>query len=507
MSTLNRALFTSLLCLGSLPLGGQISMPSVQEDGTSAGLVKAVGEGLFDSGAYACLAELTDTVGGRVTGSPAAQKAIEWAVNQMKMNGLTNVHKEPWTLFRGWTRGTATAEMIEPLQRKLYIDSLGWVGSTPADGVDAEVVAVNLLNIESETPHIERFRGKVVLVEAPDAPPKNIWVIFSRYSSFVIALERAGAVALIGGQGGFKSQGMHLTHTGSLIFAREASLPIVSIAAEDQGQIERLLAAGRTVRIHINVQNSFTTGSVPTGNIVGEILGREEPEQIVVLGAHLDSWDLSEGATDNGTNVCSVLAAARALVKSGSRPRRTIRFVLFMGEEQGELGSAAYIHQHSTELPNHIAAVVSDSGQGPISEAHLGRTDVVTSFEPFAKSLENLVSLKVNDRAEFGTDTGPFVLAGLPGINLEQDSPDYRYTIHSAADALEAAKPEVLERNATIMAATAYWLANRSERFASPWPTAKTAAMLREQDQYERLKALDMWPFGDLGRTEEQKPN
>jgi hypothetical protein len=137
----------------------------------------------------------------------------------------------------------------------------------------------------------------------------------------------------------------------------------------------------------------------------------------------------------------------------------------------------------------------------------LGRTDVVTSFKPFAKSLGNLVSLKVNDRAEFGTDTGPFVLAGLPGINLEQDSPDYRYTIHSAADALEAAKPEVLERNATIMAATAYWLANRSERFASPWPTAKTAAMLREQDQYERLKALDMWPFGDLGRTEEQKPN
>jgi carboxypeptidase Q len=207
----------------------------------------------------------------------------------MKMNGLTNVHKEPWTLFRGWTRGTATAEMIEPLQRKLYIDSLGWVGSTPVDGVDAQVVAVNLLNVESETQHIERFRGKVVLIEAPDAPPKNIWVIFSRYSSFVSALERAGAVALIGGQGGFKSQGMHLTHTGSLIFAREAPLPIVSIAAEDQGQIERLLAAGRTVRIHINVQNSFTTGSVPTANIVGEILGREEPEQIVVLGAHLDS--------------------------------------------------------------------------------------------------------------------------------------------------------------------------------------------------------------------------
>ena len=185
----------------------------------------------------------------------------------------------------------------------------------------------------------KRFRGKVVLIEAPDAPPKNIWVIFSRYSSFVSALERAGAVALIGGQGGFKSQGMHLTHTGSLIFAREASLPIVSIAAEDQGQIERLLAAGRTVRIHINVQNSFTTGSVPTANIVGDNLeAGEKPEQIVVLGAHLETWMQSEGATDNGTNVCSVLAAARALVKSGSRPRRTIRFVLFHGRGTGRIG-------------------------------------------------------------------------------------------------------------------------------------------------------------------------
>ena len=116
--------------------------------------------------------------------------------------------------------------------------------------------------------------------------------------------------------------------------------------------------------------------------------------------------------------------------------------------------------------------------------------------------MANLVSLKVTDRAEFGTDTGPFVLAGLPGINLEQDSPDYRYTIHSAADALEAARPDVLERNASVMAATAYWLADRSERFASPWPKEKTAAMLREQDQYDRLRALNMWPFGDLGRSQ-----
>jgi len=225
---------------------------------------------------------------------------------------------------------------------------------------------------------------------------------------------------------------------------------------------------------------TLTNGPVPSANVVGEITGTQHPEQIVVLGAHLDSWDLSEGATDNGTNVCSVLAAAGALAKSGIRPRRTIRFVLFNGEEQGELGSKAYVTQHRGEMKDHIAAIVADSGQGPISEAHLGRSDVVAAFDPFGQALKYLRKIKVNDRAEFGTDTGPFILAGLPGINLEQHSPDYKYTHHSAADALEAAQPEALALNPTIMAMTCYRLADRPERFAAPLSPEKTAKMLRE---------------------------
>ena len=298
---------------------------------------------------------------------------------------------------------------------------------------------------------------------------------------------------------------MHLTHTGSLVVLTESPFPVLSIAAEDQGQMERFLDAGKSVRLHVNVQNTFTKGPVPSANIVGEIVGREHPEQIVVLGAHLDSWDLSEGVTDNGTNVCSVLGAAEALVESGVRPRRTIRFVLFTGEEQGELGSKAYVAQHRNELKDHVASIVTDSGQGSISEAHLGRSDSATNFDPFLKTLQSLHSIKASDRAEFGTDSGPFILAGIPGITLEQDSPDYKYTHHSAADALEAANLESLALNATIMATTAYWLADRPERFASPWPPEKTARMLREQNSYDKLKAFDMWPFGDLG-TEPELP-
>jgi Zn-dependent M28 family amino/carboxypeptidase len=332
------------------------------------------------------------------------------------------------------------------------------------------------------------------------SPKKSFWLIFAQYGDFLVALQKAGAVAVIGGEGGFKAEGMHLTHTGIIGFARDFTIPVVDMAMEDQGQIERFLAAGKTVRIHMNVQNSMTTGPVEAANVVGEIPGREYPEQIIVVGAHLDSWDLGLGTTDNGTGTSSVLAAADSIVKSGQRPRRTIRFILFTGEEQGLLGSLAYIKQHAAEMNDHVGAVVLDEGQGPISDFQMGgRNDLIPAIQAFVDSLEDIREIKVNDKCQFGTDTGPFTLAGLPGINLNQDSPDYKYTHHSAADAIEAVKPDVLAQNSTIMAMTAFWLADRPERFAAPWTPDRTARMLREKGEYDFLKAFGLWPFGDLG--------
>jgi carboxypeptidase Q len=339
-----------------------------------------------------------------------------------------------------------------------------------------------------------------VMMKPEGEPKKNFWSIFAQYGDFLNALQKAGAIGVIGGQGGFKAEGMHLTHTGILGFAEDFSLPVVDMAMEDQGQLERFIAAGKTVRIHLDVQNKFTNGPVESANVIGDILGREHPEQIVVVGAHLDSWDLSEGTTDNGTGTTSVLGAAEAIVKSGQRPRRTIRFVLFTGEEQGLLGSLAYVKQHAHEMNNHIGAVVLDTGQGPVKEFQLGgRDDLLQAFEPFANSLADIRDIKVSDKLEFGTDTGPFILAGLPGINLDQDSPDYKYTNHSAADALEEVKPDILAQNATVMALTGYWLADRPERFAAPWPAERTAKMLRQKGNYEMLKAFKLWTFGDMG--------
>ena len=475
--------------------------PGPSEDGTLPALSRIAGEGFMNSQAFDYLTDLSDNIGGRVTGSPEDQKSIDWGLAKMKSMGLANVHAEKYSIWKGWTRGTASAELLAPVHRKLDVDSMGWTGSTAPNGVEADVLTANLFDLDDEIKNVHRFKGKIVMMKPQGAPKKSFWLIFAQYGDFLNALHKAGALAVIGGQGGFKAEGMHLTHTGVLGFAQDYAIPVVDMAMEDQGQLERLLAAGKTVRLHINVQNTMTAAPVETANVIGEIPGRDIPEQIVVVGAHLDSWDLSEGTTDNGTGTSSVLAAADAVLKSGQRPRRTIRFVLVTGEEQGLLGSLAYTRQHAAEMNNHLGAVVLDEGQGPIKEFQMGgRNDLIPAIHPFVDSLANIREIKVDDKCEFGTDTGPFILAGLPGINLNQDSPDYKYTHHSAADAVEAVKPDVLAQNSTIMALTAFWIADRPDRFAAPWSPDRTAKMLREKGEYDFLKAFGLWSFGELGQ-------
>ena len=472
------------------------------EEATRAALVKIAGEGLVESHAFEYLTQLSDDVGARVTGSPESQKAVDWSLGKMRAIGLENVHAEKFHIWRGWTRGTAQAELTAPIRRRLNVDAMGWTGSTPAAGAEGELVAANVFNLDEEKKEPAKFTGKIILMVAQGEPKKGQdgMLIFTQFSDFVKLMAKNRAVAIFGGQGGFKSEGMNLTHTGILGFSADFNIPVLSLTTEDQNQLERFLDNGKKVHVRLNVHNTFSDGPVETANAVGEIRGREHPEEILVVGAHLDSWDLSEGATDNGMGSVSVLAAAEAILRSGQRPRRTIRFVLFNGEEQGLLGSYAYVKQHQSEMANHLGDLVLDEGQGPVKEFQLGgRDDLVGDFQSFVDSLANIRSVRVTDKVEFGTDTGPFIMAGLPGINMNQDSPEYKYTHHSAADALEEVKPDVLAQDATLMAMTAFWIANRPERFAKPWPANKTAAMLRAQHQFEFLRATGLWPFGDEG--------
>jgi carboxypeptidase Q len=477
------------------------------DDGTGKALTAIAGAGTMQPRAFDYLTELSDDIGARVTGSPAAGQAVDWGVTTMKAIGLENVHAEPWKLSHGWTRISAEAELVAPIHRRLMVDSLGWVGSTAPGGVEADVIAVNANQLPEELKNNSaNWRGKVLLMVQRGDAPKDRMEAFAKFGDFLKAAHNTGAVAVIGGQGGRKATGMHLTHTGALGFDAYYEIPVVSMAAEDQEQLERYLDRGKTARIKINVQNRVTDGQVNSANVIGEIRGTQNPEQIVVVGGHLDSWDLASGSTDNGAGTTVTLGAADAIVKSGFKPKRTIRFVLFTGEEEGLLGSLAYVKAHQNEMTNHVAALVLDSGQGPVIGLQMGgHEDLIPTVKKFASSLQALGKLDVDNEVEFGTDTGPFTLAGLPGINLNQDSPDYKYTHHSPVDTLDKVQPDILDRNATVMALAAFWIADQPERLASPWSQEKTAKMLIDQHQDGILKAFGLWPFGNMGSETEKQ--
>ena len=483
---------------------------SPAEDGTMPALAAIAGQGMMSNEAYGDLEELSDYIGGRLTGSPEAAKAVEWGMEKMKAMGLENVHAEKWQIAHGWRRVSASAELVAPVHRRLVVDSMGWVGSTAAGGVEADVVPVNVLQLDDELKNnAAKWAGKVLVVVRKGTPPTGPAAagLFAKFGGFLKKAHEAHAVAVIGGQGGSMAAGMRLTHTGAMGFDTYYDVPVVSMVAEDQEQLQRFLDQGKTVRIKIDVQNKVTSGPVDSANVVGEIRGSEHPEQVVVVGGHLDSWDLAAGTTDDGCGVATTLGAARAIKLSGFKPKRTIRFVLFTGEEQGLLGSLAYTKTHKDEMKNHVAALVLDDGQGPVVKLNMGgHDDLVPAMEKFAGSVKAFGDVGVDDRTVFGTDAGPFILAGLPGINMGQDSPEYKYTHHSAVDTFDKVKPDLLTRDATLMALTAFWMADRPERLASPWPAEKTAKMLAEKHNDVMLKAFGIWPFGDLGKEPESKP-
>lgn len=252
------------------------------EDGTMPSLVSIAGQGMMNSHTFEYLTELSDEVGGRVTGTPEAEQVIAWAEAKMKAIGLGDVRREKWQMSRGWQHIFAEAVLVAPVRRKLSVDSMGWVGSTPQGGAEGDVVAVNMYGLADEMKNASRWSGKVILVTSKGAPPKDFMMLFARFGDFLKAAKQAGAMAVIGGQGGSKSIGMHLTHTGALGFDTTYEIPVVSMTAEGQGLLERFIERGKTVRLRINAQNRLTPGPVESANVVGEIRGREHPEQVAV---------------------------------------------------------------------------------------------------------------------------------------------------------------------------------------------------------------------------------
>ena len=494
------AVKVSFLALGwpASALWTYAQQPIPKPEPTMAALEAVAGKGLIHNRAYQFLEELTDNIGGRVTATPQATQAIKWSADKMKAIGLDNVHTEKWTLFRGWARGSATAEILSPQCRRLTIASLGWVGSTRKGGVVGDLVLVDRSRLEDEIREkSSSWAGKILLTLPKGERAPGTWTEMARFGRFVDAAAAANATAIIVGRVSAKPSG---TTTG-MVDTKYHEIPVVSMARDDQQLLERVLERGDTPRLKVDVENRAAAGPVDSANVIGEIVGNEHPEQIVVVGAHLDSWDLAQGATDNGNGVAAVLGAAEAIVGTGLRPKRTIRFVLFTGEEQGLLGSFAYVKSHSQELANHVAAVIVDWGDGPAVALDLGpRDDLLPEVTAFAQTIGAFDQLKVRDRNEFGTDTGPFILAGLPGISIYQDSTDLEEVTHTTADTFGYVNRQVLTRNSVLMGLLSFWIADRPNRLASPWPPERSAqALLRKDAQrVQDLKAFGWWPFGGL---------
>jgi carboxypeptidase Q len=345
---------TTLLSILSPQLRAQLA-----QDTSAIEAVRTVEKVSDSSEPMRLVQTLTQRFGPRLTGSDHESEAAAWALDEMKRAGLSHVHKEAWTLHRGWQRLHAYAQLTKPYRTELAVASYGWSGSTKGT-VSGEVVLVdgNATVTEEST---RGWNGKIVLVapiskdgirEVAEAPALAEWA------------EKAHALAVIDGitrPGG-------MLHTGPIGFpGRESRVPILDMPGVQRQKLEQLVRQGVAPSVRMNIATRFNNRPIPAENIVGEIEGSVHPEQVVVLGAHLDSWDLSPGATDDGTGVAAVLAAAHAIQASGVRPKRTIRFVLFTGEEEGLLGSQAYVEQHRAELSNFTCALVMDWGAGPIT--------------------------------------------------------------------------------------------------------------------------------------------
>ena len=450
-------------------------------------------EALQHPSSYGFLKELTNGIGPRLTGSVGDSRAAEWALRTMRAIGLQHVHAEPWQLEHGWKRGLARAQLVSPFPLELTIASYGWTGSTPRGGVEAEVIEVNSNALSDEASRsAANWAGKVLLLVPKDPRQRDMAGMVSQIPEFLSAAKKAGAIAVLDRD---PRPGMLLVHTGPVAFpARSSILPVLDIAAEQDALIRRILEEGKPVRLRVEVQNSFTPGVVASSNIVGEIPGTGQPEQIVILGAHLDSWDLGTGAIDDGFGVAVILGAAKSIVTSGVKPNRTIRVVLFTGEEQGLLGSMAYVKEHHEETNNFRCALILDWGNGPITKYLLsGHDEFAAPLQGLFNAIPDLAAVRTGNGYLTYTDAYAFIFAGVPGITPFQDSPNYTLIGHSAADTLDKVDADILERDSALLALSSLWIADYPTAIGAHWSPGKTADMLSEQRT--SLRALGLWPF------------
>jgi carboxypeptidase Q len=475
------AVLMCAMLLAGFARKGSATSPEDDAGGFAAADAQILSEIRDHSEAMTNLEYLSDNIGPRVTGSAQLKQANDWTAEQMKKYGLVNVHLEPWTIAHSWTRGTAKARIVAPSEHPLTIASAGWAPGTPGI-VRGPVVYVDAKTKEDLPKFRGKLKGAVVIYQEPVSlsPPKpeDLNEEYVRPmqapaptkgqppapSPFAALIEMArarndffkqeGVAAILRDSG--KPHGLlNMTGVGGEKFEIGA-VPSAFITGEGYRMIWRLLKHG-PVTVEIEIANTISEKPMDVYNTVGEITGSEKPDEVVILGAHLDSWDLGTGSTDNGTGSMAVLEAARALTKLGLKPKRTIRFVLFTGEEEGLVGSKRYVEVHKNDLAKISAVLVHDTGTGRVLA--LGLHDNYQDREIVDQVLAPLGELKLLEASmvrSFGTDHASFNDAGVPGFFCIQNMAEYSKTHHSQSDTFDKIWKDDLNQGAQVLAAWAY---------------------------------------------------
>jgi carboxypeptidase Q len=435
------------------------------------------------------LQNLTDRFGGRLTGSRAYQRSAEWAAEEFRAMGIKNVKLEPFTISNGWERGRAGGRMISPMDRVIHVESLGWAPSTPAGGVKGEVMLTGNVDPEKIKAQADKIKGRIIMLDLSVIFAEGISAFGRAMASFQ-HFKAAGASAVIVAD----SERNNVLNAFSFTWGTELSpLPIAQIGMEDGKLIGRLMEKG-PVTIEFQYENKVG-GPVEVNSVVAEIAGREKPDEWIIIGAHLDSWDYGTGAQDNGSGAAMVLEAARALAQLPQAPRRSVRFALWGGEEQGLLGSAAYVRAHSQELGKCIAALNTDNGAGhPRGWKVQGRSDVSAAMKDISRTLLTALSGEgLSEETTFDTDHGHFMLEGIPSFDLWVDMAHYGEVHHKSSDTIDKVDAHNLAAGTAIVAVTAYALAEGAAPIAPRINHAAVAEIIKKAKLEEFLKAIGAW--------------
>jgi hypothetical protein len=451
-----------------------------------------VGDTILNGKAYEYDGHLADMIGPRLTGSSNYMRAAEWAAQQFKALGLTNVHTEEWTISATWEPDRpAEGRIISPVDHQLHIYSLGWSPSTPKQGVSGDVVYVPSLLPDALDAQKAQLVGKIALVDTSsfgEKPPLHrVLAGLEHLRSFSL-----GAILSTGGAKGTES-------LSSLRFSGAISpVPQAQIGLEDSLLIKRLLERG-PVSLQFSLTNTIRK-DVKIPNVIAEIAGGDLASEVVIVGAHLDSWQPGTGAQDNGTGVASVLEAARAIRALQRAPRRTIRFALFGGEEEGLLGSNAYVRQHMAELPKINAVIITDSGSEPAKGWMLmGRDDekgAVTALKPLLSGL-GADGISSDPQYIYQTDHAAFDVLGVPSLVLWTETNIYNTLHHKASDTFDSVIEKDLTQGAAVVAVTVYAIADSKDVFAPHLSSADMESMLKKVgalDGYDYLKDAGLLP-------------